>query len=128
MGWNKIIKDDNILKIPYAILLKSDDYQIQIVDFGKCLGMSALADKTFTLPDVGVQYLYKRLFCYNLGDMKLTILPFGTGTIEGESEISSSVKYAFIELVLMGSNIWEVYSVGSNLITTSGYYGGWVLA
>jgi len=125
--WGKLAYTEEINEISYTLLDKTDDYEAVVGDLEKCISMTASSAKSITLPDVDISYLGRRIRGYNLGTSTLTIYPYSGGSINGEDEISSSIIYAWVELVVTAANTWIIDSVGPGNIKMNNYYGVWLV-
>jgi len=125
--WKRVVYAEEISGISYTILDKTDNYTITLSDLEKSISMTSAVAKTLTLPDSSADYIGRRVRCCNLGTAKLTVIPHSGGFINDESEISSEIKYSFVEIVLKAANTWIIDSVGPMNIKLSDYYGPWLI-
>lgn len=111
---------------PYTVTAKTDDYVVQIGDFGisKALSMNNANDKTFTLPSVDVSFIGLGLTFIKLGAGKVTIDAADADTI-GDSSAGGTVfnpvageTYATVTILLVSATQWAIKAYHGSWLTT----------
>lgn len=126
--WNRIAYDSEVLNKEFTIEYKEENYSMTTDDFGKCFEFtSCLGDATFTLPNASSIWAYKRIRISYFGPFgdTLTVEPYSGGTINGKAKLETNQSGAWVELILTGSNTWQIYSSSGE--DTGLNYGGWLL-
>lgn len=122
--WKKLVIENQVHTKPFDFVEKSDDYNMTVDDLGKCIILTGSVDKVFTLPDCDSEYAGSRIRCSVSGTAALTVKPY-LGTINGLTNLVSKHQHAWVELILLDTNTWMVYS---NSKKYSEYYlGSWHL-
>ena len=106
-----------------SITTKTDNYSVQITDFGKTIRVNSASDITQSLPSVAASEDGGRITFIRLGAGRVTMAAADSdkfyegaegGTIYNESEIGASITFEYVDAIAM----WTIVAASGTWIIT----------